>query len=67
MTRITYTNYGDLEHMYSEIPKDEFVEQFWAIFGQQGVPRNAGGIKIISIGHASDVRDTGGFGTGKVA
>ncbi|RRJ54948.1 hypothetical protein EHV15_35855 [Paenibacillus oralis] len=67
MTRITYANYGDLEHIYSDMSKDDFVDHFWTIFGQPGVPRNTGGIQIISIGPATDERDTGGFSTGKVA
>lgn len=67
MIRITYTNFGDLEHMYSDMSQEDSVEKFWSIFGQPGVPRNSGGIKIINIGTASEVRDTGGFCTGKIA
>lgn len=67
MTRITFNNYGVLEHMYSDLPTEEFIEEFWVSFGQAGVPRNSGNIKIINVGTASGVHDTGGFRTGKVA
>lgn len=67
MTRITFSNYGVLEHMYSDLPSEEFIEEFWGSFGQSGVPRNSGSIKVISVGNASGVHDTGGFGSGNVA
>lgn len=67
MTRITFTNYGVIEHMYSDMPETKFIELFWGIYGQSGVPRNAGGIQIVSTGSVSDIQDTGGFSDGKVA
>lgn len=61
LTRITYSNYGIIEHMFSEGSMQDFLDFFWTIFGVLGEPRNSGGIKIVSVGEAVNEQDTGGY------
>lgn len=64
LTRITFSNYGTLEQMFINEVENEAIESFWAIFGSVHVPRNTGGIRIVSIGKAIDTKDTGGWVVG---
>lgn len=61
MVRITFSNYGTLEQMFIEEPEQDAIETFWGFYGSVDVPRNTGGIRIVSIGHAVDTSDSGGY------
>lgn len=61
MKRITFSNFGILEQMFFETSEKEAIELFWCIFGSAHVPRNTGGIRIMSTGDAKDTNDRGGF------
>ncbi|MNP79824.1 hypothetical protein D3C76_1777540 [compost metagenome] len=52
--------------MFAELPEKDFIEEFWGIYGISGVPRNTGGIQIISSGSAVNEMDTCGFISGKI-
>lgn len=65
MVRITFSNYGIVEQMFFEKTEKEAIEMFWTIFGGfDPATRNSGGIKMISVGHAIDTKDRGGFQVG---
>jgi hypothetical protein len=65
MVRITFSNYGRVNQMFFEKTEQDAVDIFWRIFGEPDpTNRNTGGIKIISIGHAVDTKDRGGFEVG---
>lgn len=67
MSRITYLIYGELEHLFSELSIDDFVKEFWNVYGQNGGTRKTRGIEIVSTGTASDISDKGGYCTFKSA
>ncbi|WCF11654.1 hypothetical protein NDS46_30370 (plasmid) [Paenibacillus thiaminolyticus] len=61
LTRVTFSNYGTMEQMFFSEPEKDAIESFWRIFGSIHVPRNTGGVRIISIGKAVDIKDRGGW------
>lgn len=72
MVRITFGNYGTVEHMFYEegVSEKEALERFGWVWGVPVVPMNSeqpGGIRLISVGQAVDTKDTGGYGVGEQA
>ncbi len=52
--RITFDNFGTLNHMFFTSPESEAVQSWRDIFGN-------GSVKIISVGQATSTKDFGGF------
>lgn len=54
MTRITFNNFGSIEHMFFTTTESAAVQSWRNIFGK-------GSVKIVSVGEAISTKDFGGF------